>query len=284
MQAEDIGYLKEKFSKYKKDFLTLNFTAIEQHLIRRTRFLIHYEPPSIISYFFESAVLNSIDWMPGLLGALARNILYRPVISKIGLLAFIERRVVIKAASSIELGKRTMLHEGVYLNGWHKNSKICLKERAYLDRNVTVTVHENGYIEIGKLTYIGPATCIAGPGPVKIGNYCLISSNCGIYGNNHVFSDPNALVRKQGFTCLGITIGDDCWLGTGVKVLDGVTIGQGSVIGANAVVTKDIPPYSVAVGVPARVISKRGKDEVIDPNKLVETNGSVEASIMEPNG
>jgi acetyltransferase-like isoleucine patch superfamily enzyme len=52
-------------------------------------------------------------------------------------------------------------------------------------------------------------------------------------------------------------IEDDCWLGSGVKVLDGVTIGKGSVIGAGSVVTKNIPPFSVAVGVPARVIKSR---------------------------
>ncbi|MBA2748254.1 MAG: acyltransferase, partial [Tatlockia sp.] len=55
----------------------------------------------------------------------------------------------------------------------------------------------------------------------------------------------------------GVVIEDNCWLGYGVKVLDGVTIGEGSVIGAGAVVTKDIPPYSVAVGVPAKVVRSR---------------------------
>ncbi|WP_315874593.1 acyltransferase [Thermocoleostomius sinensis] len=250
--------LREKFSKYRKDFLTLNLPAIENHIIRRTKFRIHYEPSSILSYFIESTVLRSVGWVPGLFGALLRNLIYQPLFAKMELLAFIEAGVEIKSAGSIELEKQALIHRGVYLNGWHKNSRICLKERAYLDRNVTITVHENGYIEIGKLTYIGPSTCIAGPGPVRIGSYCLISSGCGIYGNNHVFDDPTILIREQGFTNKGITIEDDCWLGTGVKVLDGVTIGKGSVIGAGAVVTKDIPAYSVAVGVPARVISKRG--------------------------
>jgi acetyltransferase-like isoleucine patch superfamily enzyme len=83
-----------------------------------------------------------------------------------------------------------------------------------------------------------------------------------MYANNHVFDDPNRLIRQQPLTCKGITIEDDCWIGTGVRILDGVTIGQGSVIGAGAVVNKDIPPYSVAVGVPAKVISKRGKESV----------------------
>ena len=54
-------------------------------------------------------------------------------------------------------------------------------------------------------------------------------------------------------------IEDDCWIGSGVRILDGVTIGHGSIVGAGAVVTKSIPPYSVAVGVPAKVMSKRGQ-------------------------
>ncbi len=275
MSSQDITYLKAKFKKYQKDLLTFNLPVIEKLIIRRTRFLIHYEPRSIFSYFIESAILKSVGWVPGLIGAALRNLMYRPLFSKMGLLAFIETGVEIKSAASIELGKRAMLHHGVYLNGWHTNSKICLKECAYLDRNVTVTVHENGYIEIGKLTYIGPATCIAGPGPVKIGNYCLISSHCGIYGNNHIFEDPNVLIREQGFTNKGITIEDDCWLGTGVKVLDGVTIGKGSVVGASAVVTKDIPPYSVAVGIPARVIAQRSKQEPINPKKLIQEHPEI---------
>ena len=270
MSLSESNYLKEKFFKYRKDFLTFNLPAIENLIIRRIRFLIHYEPASILHYLIESTVLRSVSWIPGLLGALVRNLIYRPVFGKMGLLAFIEAGVEIKSASSIELGRRALVHRGVYLNGWHNNSKICLKECAYLDRNVSVTVHENGYIEIGKLAYIGPSTCIAGPGPVKIGNYCLISSHCGVYGNNHVFDDPAVLIREQGFTNKGITIEDDCWLGTGVKVLDGVTIGQGSVIGAGAVVTKNIPPYSVAVGIPARVIAQRDEKSMIQQKELAQ--------------
>jgi acetyltransferase-like isoleucine patch superfamily enzyme len=73
------------------------------------------------------------------------------------------------------------------------------------------------------------------------------------------FTDPNKKIREQGFNFKGIRIEDDCWLGSGVKVLDRVTIGRGSIIGAGAVVTKDIPPYSIAVGVPAKVIDSRDR-------------------------
>jgi acetyltransferase-like isoleucine patch superfamily enzyme len=98
---------------------------------------------------------------------------------------------------------------------------------------------------------------MAGPGLIKIGKDCMIASHSSLYANNHIFADPNKRFREQGVSTKGIVLEDDCWLGTGVRVLDGVTIGKGSVIGAGAVVTRDIEPYSIAVGVPAKVISKR---------------------------
>jgi acetyltransferase-like isoleucine patch superfamily enzyme len=125
-----------------------------------------------------------------------------------------------------------------------------------LDRGVDIRTHQNGHIEIGENTYIGPYTCLSGD-RIKIGKSCLIASQSGLYANNHVFKDSTKLIKEQGHTYKGIVIEDDCWLGNGVRVLDGVTIGCGSVIGAGAVVTKDIPPYSVAVGVPAKVVDQR---------------------------
>lgn len=70
---------------------------------------------------------------------------------------------------------------------------------------------------------------------------------------NHVFADPDTPIRLQGETASGIRIGRDVWIGTSVKVLDGVEIGDGCVVGAGSVVTKSLPPYCVAVGVPAKV-------------------------------
>jgi serine acetyltransferase len=100
---------------------------------------------------------------------------------------------------------------------------------------------------------------IAGPGDVRIGQNCMIAGQCGVIANNHIFSNPHIPIREQGVTREGIVIEDDCWLGMGVKVLDGVTIGMGSVIGVGTVVTKNVPPFSIAVGVPAKVIDSRQK-------------------------
>lgn len=114
-------------------------------------------------------------------------------------------------------------------------------------------------VEIGDRTFVNADVWFNGPGHIKIGQDCLLAPRVSLIAVNHIFSDPNRPINIQGHTAKGITIEDDCWLGYGVTVVDGVTIGKGSVIGAGAVVTKDIPPYSIAVGVPAKVVGKRGE-------------------------
>ena len=88
-----------------------------------------------------------------------------------------------------------------------------------------------------------------------------------IYTSGHKFDRLDISMMDQGFTDVNpVTIGNDVWLGRRVIIMPGVTIGDGCVIGAGAVVTKDIPAYSVAVGVPARVIKSR----LPKPEKAVE--------------
>ena len=88
---------------------------------------------------------------------------------------------------------------------------------------------------------------------IKIGDDSRIAAYTVMTPMNHVFADPETPVRLQGETAKGIRIGRDVWIGTGVKILDGVEIGDGCVVGAGSVVTKSLPPFAVAVGVPAKV-------------------------------
>ena len=115
-----------------------------------------------------------------------------------------------------------------------------------------------GRIELDERVFLGPYTVIYGQGGVTIGKNTMIASHTSIAAVNHIFADPRKPIYEQGLTTVGIHIGEDVWIGTGVRILDGVTIGKGSVIGAGSVVTKSIPEYSVAVGVPARVVRTRG--------------------------
>ena len=96
-------------------------------------------------------------------------------------------------------------------------------------------------------------------GSISIGNDVLVGPNCVFRAADHVFSDTTIPINRQGHIGGKIIIENDCWLSANVVILKDVTIGAGSVIGAGAVVTKNIPPYSIAGGIPARVIGHRRK-------------------------
>ena len=97
---------------------------------------------------------------------------------------------------------------------------------------------------------------------VEIGDHCMLANGCFVTDSSHRYDDPARPVPWQGFTTKGPTrIGDNCWLGANVVVTSGVNIGERCVIGANSVVTKDIAPFSIAAGVPAKVLRKVEYDE-----------------------
>lgn len=115
-----------------------------------------------------------------------------------------------------------------------------------------------GSIRIGKNCTINSFSFIAaGEKDLIIGDDVLIGPFVSIHGSNYNYTKKNERIISQGKTQKGVRIGDDVWIGSHAVILDGVRIGKGTVIGAGAVVNRDIPPYSVAVGVPAKVIKKR---------------------------
>lgn len=128
-----------------------------------------------------------------------------------------------------------------------------LKYGVYLD-----TESAEGYIEIGKRVYIGTGCCLHGHKGLEIGDDSLLAQNITITPYSHKFEDPSKIIYSQGGFSKKVIIGRDCYLGMSVSVVYSADIGEGSVIGAASVVVKSIPPYSVAVGVPAKVIRKRG--------------------------
>lgn len=94
-------------------------------------------------------------------------------------------------------------------------------------------------------------------GLIRIGNGVRIAPLVMMIAADHIFDDPNRPIHGQGLRNAPITIEDDVWLAGRVNITAGVTIGRGSIIGAGAVVTKDVPADSIAVGVPARVVGHR---------------------------
>jgi len=130
-----------------------------------------------------------------------------------------------------------------------------LKYGVYLDAETP----DKGYIKIGKRVYIGTGCCLHGHEGLEIGDNALLAQNITITPYSHKFDDPDKIIYSQGGYQRKVTIGRDCYIGMNVCVIYSADVGEGSVVGAGSVITKTIPPYSVAVGVPARVIRKRGK-------------------------
>src|SRR5690606_34098570 len=98
-----------------------------------------------------------------------------------------------------------------------------------------------------------------GHGGVIIGDDVLMAAGCMIIPANHRYSDTTKTINSQGLSSHGITIESDVWIGHGCSILDGTTIGRGSVIAAGSVVNKNIPPMSVAGGVPAKILKGRSE-------------------------
>ncbi len=114
-----------------------------------------------------------------------------------------------------------------------------------------------GSIILGENVWLGPNLVIYGHGGVEIGTDCLLSMNVAVLSSNHKTPDRNRHICWEKDQLLPTRIGQDVWIGANAVILGGVTIGDGCVIGAGSVVTKDLPAYSIAVGVPAKVVRSR---------------------------
>lgn len=111
-------------------------------------------------------------------------------------------------------------------------------------------------VRIGNYSGVGHRCMVQGN--VTIGEHVMMGPEVIIYTQNHSFSSTDIPMDQQGFSDeKPVVIGDDVWIGSRVTILPGVTVGKGCVIGASAVVTKDVPPYSVVAGNPARVVKTR---------------------------
>lgn len=206
---------------------------------------------------FESLAIALVGGIPLTIGIHLRRFLYRYFLNHLGKSVIIRTEVELLNAHRITLNEGVILDRGVRIHCTRPNSQVVLRKHTVLGQGIELYCLGDAYFEIGESTSIGSYSRISGLGPVKIGRNCLIAPHVGIFPSNHNYLDLDRPINAQGFNFKGIEIGDDCWLGSGVKVLDGVTIGEGCVVGAGAVVNKSLPPYSLAVGVPAKVIGNR---------------------------
>ena len=130
-------------------------------------------------------------------------------------------------------------------------SFVQIRPSGYYSRHI-------GYgLSVGDRSSIGPFGYIGCSGKISIGSDVMLAPRVSLFAETHKFADHDRTIKDQGVQDLEIAIDDDCWIGSGVIVTGGVHIGTGSVIGAGSVVTHNIPPFSLAVGNPARVLRER---------------------------
>ena len=142
-----------------------------------------------------------------------------------------------------------------------RDSKIIIEDQINIESFVILRAVNNATIHLGKRVFIGDYSTIRATDFAKviIGNDTMIAQGVKLISTNHAYHKKDVLIKNQHIIedKKGIVLGEDCWVGGGVIILPGVSIGNGVVIGGNSVVTKDIPDYAVVVGNPARIILYR---------------------------
>ena len=135
--------------------------------------------------------------------------------------------------------------------------RLQIGVNSLLEPNVWITAPGDARVRIGAGTFLNMGVMIAAQELVEIGDHCMLANGCFVSDASHRYDDPEKPITWQGFESKGPTrIGDNCWLGAHAVVTSGVSIGQRCVVGAGSVVTKDVEPYSIVAGAPAKLIRR----------------------------
>ena len=138
-----------------------------------------------------------------------------------------------------------------------REGRLEIGPQTLLEPNVWITAPGDARVRIGEGTFLNIGVMVAAIELVEIGSHCMFANGCFVTDGNHRFDDPERPVTWQGFTSKGPTrVGDNVWCGANVVITSGVTVGERCVIGANSVVTTDLPPRTISAGAPARVLKE----------------------------
>ena len=241
-------------------------SAVSQLLLYVSR-----QADGIGRYLLEQIVFLIFGWIPTVFGIGIRAFLYKAILNMNGTAA-IENKVRLRFASNITLNNGVYLDSNTYLHACPGG--ITIGSDSIVMHGAVLHVYNfrdlpNSKINIGKNSLIGEYSVIRGQGGVEIGDRVFTSPFSQIIAVNHIFDDPQVSFVEQGITAEGIIIEDDVWIGASAVITDGVRVGKGAVVAAGAVVTKDVPAYTVVAGVPAKEIKKIDGKSHPTPEKTI---------------
>jgi acetyltransferase-like isoleucine patch superfamily enzyme len=198
----------------------------------------------------------------------ARGLAYRWRFKKSSGLLLIGKNVILRQPSYLSVGSNFIAQDNCEINCLSKRGivfgdKVTVGSYAII-RPTNLYGGEPGEgLKIGNNSSIGPYAYIGCSGYIEIGDNVMMSPRVSIYSENHNFNETGLPMIEQGVTRSFVKIEDDCWIASNSIILAGVTVGRGSIVAAGSVVTKDVPPFSVVGGNPAKIIKSRLGESII---------------------
>jgi acetyltransferase-like isoleucine patch superfamily enzyme len=213
--------------------------------------------PGVAALLKYELVVQLAQARSGALGLVLRKSLYPWLLGSCGRNVIFGQNVVLRHPHKIRIGDNVVIDDNCLLDAkGDANRGIVIGSGVFIGRN-TILSCKNGDIDVENGANIGFNCEIFSASRVRVGRDTLVAAYCYLIGGDHDFSDPAQPVVAQARQSSGIDVGAGAWLGAGAKVLDGACIGDRAVVGAGAVVREPVPPGSIAVGIPARVVGQR---------------------------
>ena len=209
-----------------------------------------------LRYEFATALLGSRS---GAFGYAARAVTFPGLFGAAGSGLNFGRNLLLRCPGRIRLGRNIAIDDNVTLDarGTGDDDVFEIGDNTLIARDV-ILVAKVGSIRIGRNCSLGAQSTLSGTNGIEIGDHVLLAGQCYIGGGRYKTELGAGPMVEQGLVSRGpVVIGDDVWLGAGVRVLDGVRIGSGAIVGGGAVVTKDVEPNAIVGGVPAKPIGMR---------------------------
>ncbi len=209
----------------------------------------------------HEAIIALANRTPGALGLWLRSRLYPLLLGQCGRNVFFGVDVTLRHPHKIQIGHDVVIDDGCVLDAkGSSNTGITIGNGVFLGRHTSINT-KDGDIVLEDGVNISAFCTIFSASHVRCGRNTLIAAYSYVVGGGHDIVRTDVSITEQARSSRGITIGSDCWIGTGVSILDGVTLGHDVVIGANSVVTEDVNDFAVAAGSPA--ITRRFRQPIM---------------------